>query len=98
MSVRIILPYRVHHAIQCGDKGIFERLGLGRKDELHRLVAGEYIKRPVGLHETLQNIDIRKDEVDRLFIVCSLPNVCRGWGRERELTCCRRESILTKSD
>jgi hypothetical protein len=33
------------------DKGIFEWLGLKKKDELHRLVAGKYLKQLFRVHE-----------------------------------------------
>ncbi len=77
-----------------GDRGVFEWLGLKRKDQLHRLVAGKYLKQLLHLHEDHHTLDVRKDQVTKLCKACPLPDVCRTWAKEEELTCFCLESIL----
>lgn len=66
---------------------MFEWLGLKKKDDLHRLVAGKYLKQLLQLHEQGGTLDIRKDQVDQLCKTCLLPDVCKTWDKEGELTC-----------
>ena len=80
-----------------GDKGIFEWLGLKEKDRLHRLVAGKYLKQLLAFHETAGTSDISKSQLIDLCKRCRLPNVCREWEVEQELTCFCLESILPLS-
>jgi len=80
-----------------GEKGIFEWLGLKEKDELHRLVAGKYLKQLLTLHEQAGTIEITKDQITILCEKCGLPKVCDRWGKVRKLTCFCLESILPYS-
>ena len=78
-----------------GEKGVFEWLGLKEKDELHRLVAGKYLKQLPTLHESAGTLDISKDRITELCEIWSLPKVCNQWGTVQELTCFCLESILS---
>lgn len=77
-----------------GDKGVFEWLGLKKKDDLHRLVAGKYLKQLLQLHDQHGTLDVRKDQVNQLCETCLLPKVCKTSGKEKELTCFCLESIF----
>jgi hypothetical protein len=81
-----------------GDKGIFEWLGLKEKDNLHRLVAGKYLKELLALHEKAHTLDITKDQITILCERCGLPKVCEHWGKVGELTCLCLESIFPYSN
>ena len=48
-----------------GDKGIFEWLGLKRRDNLHRLVAGKYLKQLLQIHEVKGTLEISKTELKK---------------------------------
>jgi CRISPR/Cas system Type II protein with McrA/HNH and RuvC-like nuclease domain len=50
-----------------GDKGIFEWLCLEKKDELHRLVAGKYLKQLLQIHQTEGTYDITRQNIDNLY-------------------------------
>jgi hypothetical protein len=77
-----------------GDKGIFEWLGLKRKDELHRLVAGKYLKQLLRIHEENGSLDVTREELTTLCKGCPLPEVCEKWDKVNSLTCFCLESIL----
>jgi hypothetical protein len=77
-----------------GDKGIFEWLGLKKKDELHRLVAGKYLKQLLRVHEAAGTLEISKDQLHGLCGTCPLPGVCEEWDSVGRLTCFCLESIL----
>jgi hypothetical protein len=79
-----------------GDKGIFEWLGLEKKDNLHRLVAGKYLKQLLKLHEIVGTLEISKKELNQLCRNCLLPKVCEQWAKVNQLTCFCLESILQK--
>ena len=79
-----------------GDKGVFEWLGLKRKDELHRLVAGKYLKELLRVHETAETLDVSKTELGGLCERCPLPGVCEEWDSVGELTCFCLESVLPR--
>jgi len=77
-----------------GDKGVFEWLGLEKKDRLHRLVAGKYLKQLLTVHERSHTLEISKSQVGQLCASCPLPKVCEQWGKNEELTCFCLESVL----
>ena len=79
------------------DKGIFEWLGLKKKDDLHRLVAGKYLKQLLQVHEKAGTLNLSKDQIGQLCPTCPLPDVCREWGKNEELTCFCLESVLPVS-
>jgi len=77
-----------------GDRGIFEWLGLKKKDNLHRLVAGKYLKELYDLHDKAGTLDIASQEIGDLCKRCKNGAVCMQWGKEEELTCFCLESIF----
>ena len=77
-----------------GDKGVFEWLGLKRKDNLHRLVAGKYLKQLLKIHEECGSLEVSRDELLLLCEKCPLPEVCKEWDKVHSLTCFCLESIL----
>jgi hypothetical protein len=77
-----------------GDKGVFEWLGLKKKDNLHRLVAGKYLKQLLRIHEEQGTLDISREELSTLCEKCPLPEVCKEWDKVNSLTCFCLESIL----
>ena len=79
-----------------GDRGIFEWIGLKKKDNLHRLVAGKYLKQLLKLHEIVGTLEISKKELNQLCRNCSLPQVCEQWAKVNQLTCFCLESILQR--
>ena len=76
------------------DKGVFEWLGLKRKDDLHRLVAGKYLKQLLRIHEKAGTLELSKHQIGQLCPTCPLPEVCKEWDKEQELTCFCLESVL----
>jgi hypothetical protein len=77
-----------------GDKGVFEWLGLKEKDNLPRLVAGNYLKQLLKVHEQAKTIDISVEQMSQLCGICPLPEVCKKWNKVGKLTCFCLESIL----
>lgn len=77
-----------------GKRGIYEWLGLERKDHLHRLVAGKYLKQLFALHEAAGTLDVETNDVSRLCAKCGLERVCIEWGTKKKLTCLCLESVL----
>ncbi len=79
-----------------GDKGIFEWLGLKKKDNLHRLVAGKYLKEMLRIHEAGGTADVTKKEIESLCERCPLPVVCEEWESTGKLSCFCLESVLPR--
>jgi len=79
-----------------GDKGVFEWLGLDKKDELHRLVAGKYLKELYKVHEQAGTLNMDKTQINALCQACPLPKVCEEWESVTKLTCFCLESVLKK--
>jgi hypothetical protein len=79
-----------------GDKGVFEWLGLKKKDNLHRLVAGKYLKQLLKVHEQAKTIDFSVEQLKELCGKCPLPEVCEEWDKVGELTCFCLESVLPR--
>lgn len=77
-----------------GDQGVFQWLGLERKDDLHRLVAGKYLKSIFELHQKYGTLDIQKDDIAQLCPQCRNKSTCKDWHKEQELTCFCLESIF----
>jgi len=80
--------------ISRNDKGVFQWLGLKKKDNLHRLVAGKYLKLLLDLHEARGTLDINKDDIVRLCPQCRNKPACIEWGKVEELTCFCLESVF----
>jgi hypothetical protein len=79
-----------------GDKGLFEWLDLKKKDKLHRLVAGKYLKQLLKVHEQAKTIDISIEQLRELCGKCPLPEVCKERDKVGELTFFCLESVLVK--
>ena len=77
-----------------GNKGVFQWLGLKKKDSLHRLVAGKYLKKLFEMHETKGTLDIDLASIKNLCESCANKPACLEWGKEYELTCFCLESIF----
>jgi hypothetical protein len=77
-----------------GDKGVFEWLGLKKKDNLHRLVAGKYLKQLLKIHEDHGTLNISRNDLSTLCKNCPLPEVCKEWDKVNSLTCFCLESVL----
>jgi hypothetical protein len=81
-----------------GDKGVFEWLGLERKDNLHRLVAGKYLKQLLRIHEEAGTLKMTKKELGTRCDQCPLPEVCKEWDSIGKLSCFCLESVLPKAN
>jgi hypothetical protein len=81
-----------------GDKGVFEWLGLKKKDNLHRLVAGKYLKQLLKVHEQAGTLDLTRSDLGQLCAACPLPLVCEESGTQGELTCFCLESVLPRTE
>ncbi len=77
-----------------GDQGVFQWLGLKRKDGLHRLVAGKYLKQLFELHSEQGTLELHKNDIARLCPQCRNQPTCRQWSKEQELTCFCLESLF----
>jgi len=77
-----------------GDMGVFQWLGLKRKDNLHRLVAGKYLKQLFELHRDRGTLELHKNDIARLCVRCRNRSTCRQWAKEQELTCFCLESVF----
>lgn len=49
-----------------GNKGVYEWLGLKDKDDLHRLVAGKYLKQLFDLHDFVGTLDVNHEDLEKL--------------------------------
>lgn len=79
-----------------GDRGVFEWLGLEKKDEIHRLVAGKYLKQLYALHEKAGTLAVAKEDLKRLCDRCGASEACRRWATVGKLTCFCLESCLPR--
>lgn len=77
-----------------GDKGVFEWLGLEKKENLHRLVAGKYLKELHDIHKALGTLEISVLTLETLCKNCRNPEVCKEWESVGELTCLCLESVF----
>jgi hypothetical protein len=77
-----------------GDKGIFQWLGLKKKDNLHRLVAGKYLKQLFDIHKEKATLDIDIKNIAKLCPTCRNTTVCIEWSTEQKLTCFCLESLF----
>lgn len=76
------------------NKGVFEWLGLKRKDALHRLVAGKYLKELYEMHRSKNTLSINVNELAKLCCACRNPELCKEWEKVGKLTCFCLESIF----
>jgi 5-methylcytosine-specific restriction endonuclease McrA len=73
-----------------GEKGIFEWLGPEKKDHLHRLVAGKYLKELHALHKIKGTLTKSIAELETLCKECRNPKTCEEWRRVATLGSTRR--------
>jgi hypothetical protein len=76
------------------NRRIFEWLGLEKKDQLRRLVAGKYLKLLLNMHEIAGTLDTHKKEIERLCGICGLGKTCLEWETVQKLSCFCLESII----
>ena len=90
----LVLSCRTCNASR-GDKGVFAWLGLKRKDQLHRLVAGKYLKLLLDLHEERETLSVSARNLDvELCPFCHNGPTCEEWGTVKKLTCFCLESVF----
>lgn len=77
-----------------GDQGIYQWLGLKKKDRLHRLVAGKYLKELFELHAQHETLDTNKNAIDQLCPQCRNTPACEKWGTVQKFTCFCLESVF----
>lgn len=77
-----------------GNRGIFQWLGLKKKDNLNRIVAGKYLKQLYDLHEARGTLGISKTSIGTLCSKCRNAQTCEHVDKETELTCLCLESIF----
>jgi hypothetical protein len=77
-----------------GDKGVFQWLGLKKKDVLHRLVAGKYLKQLYELHTEKGTLEISKNSLAELCPRCRNSRTCKEWKKVQKLTCFCLESVF----
>ncbi len=82
---------------QRGQRGIFEWLGLIRKDDLDKIVSAKYLHQLLIAHAASGTLDLAKDDIGGLCHSCPLPGVCEEWASEGKLTCFCLESILPRT-
>jgi hypothetical protein len=78
------------------DKGIFEWLGMKKKEGLHPIVAGKYLKQLLKIHEAAGTLYTAKSDIGHLCTNCPLPEVCERWDTVGKLTCFCLESVLPR--
>jgi hypothetical protein len=76
------------------DRGVFAWLGLKQKDNLHRIVAGKYLKELFVLHERAGTLGVGRDNLTELCGRCRNGEVCAKWRTVHELTCFCLESVF----
>ena len=76
------------------NRGVFEWLGLKKKDNLHRLVAGKYLKELHRLHQVKGTLAVEKGALDNLCGGCRNRKSCETWNKVGELTCLCLESVF----
>ena len=77
-----------------GNKTIYQWLGLKKKDEINRLVAGKYLKELYDLHESLGTLDLTREGIQKLCEECRLSKKCEELDKVHELTCLCLESVI----
>jgi hypothetical protein len=90
-----------NHVLTCktchvsrNNMGIFAWLGLKKKENLHCLVAGKYIKELFELHTAKGTLSIDADNITKLCINCRNSRVCERNNKVGEITCFCLESVF----
>jgi hypothetical protein len=76
------------------NKGVFEWLGLKKKDQLHRLVAGKYLKELYNYHTVKNTLSVDVEHLNKVCKGCRNPKTCAEWDTVGELTCLCLESVF----
>lgn len=77
-----------------GNKGVFQWLGLKKKDDLHRLVAGKYLKQLFELHNQKGTLGVHKNSIVQLCPQCKNGPTCVEWDVVQKLTCFCLECVF----
>jgi hypothetical protein len=77
-----------------GDRGVYVWLGLKKKDALHRLVAGKYLKQSYELHVTAGTLNVPVADIESLCVRCHNGDVCEKWETVGKLSCFCLESVF----
>jgi len=83
-----------HCNISRGNKGVFQWLGLKKKDDLHRLVAGKYLKQLFELHNQKGTLEVHKHSIAQLCLQCMNGPTCVEWNVVQKLTCFCLECVF----
>lgn len=76
------------------NRGVYEWLGLKKKDGLHRLVAGKYLKELHQLHGQKGTLTVDGKALAELCGKCRNHETCEHWKTVGELTCLCLESVF----
>jgi hypothetical protein len=79
-----------------GEQGVYEWMGLIKKDSLNRIVAARYLRQLYAAHEAAGTLGVSKEEIGTLCHSCPLPGVCEEWAAEGRMTCLCLESVLPR--
>jgi hypothetical protein len=77
-----------------GDQGVFQWLGLKKKDNLHRLVAGKYLKELYEMHDQHGTLYVHKESITQLCPQCKNGTTCVEWDKVQQLSCFCLESVF----
>ncbi len=77
-----------------GRKGVFQWLGLKKKDTLPLLVVARYLKQLYDLHGEKFTLDVNRDLISQLCSKCRNDETCQQWNTLKKLTCFCLESIF----
>jgi hypothetical protein len=77
-----------------GDKGIFQWLGLEKKDGLDPYIAARYLKELFDAHSQKGTLEIHKHAITLLCPTCGNRSSCREWQVLEELSCLCLESVF----
>jgi 5-methylcytosine-specific restriction endonuclease McrA len=76
------------------DKGVFQWLGPQKRESLHRLVAGKYLKQLHDLHKALGTLSISALSLETLCKHCKSSEACKEHAVQGELTWFCLESVF----
>ncbi len=77
-----------------GNKGVYVWLGIKGKDNIHRIVAGKYLKLLYEMHSVENTLELPAAEISRLCCRCGNARFCERDGCVEKLTCYCLESIF----
>lgn len=77
-----------------GDKGIFQWLGLEKKEGLDPFISARYLKELFDAHSRKGTLEIHKNAITLLCPTCKNRSACREWQVLEELSCLCLESAF----